>query len=305
MSEDIESAKMKADTGTESFGHNKFLRAVSGKFDPNGYKSSLIVMIALVLVVFWAMKISTKKEKSQKTGKELAAPTYSRDESFLSPKLLTERDLTNVIRRPKSESSALGKIKIVSLRRVSEIPVGSEATAVLESGATDGIIKAKLTAPLMVDGEPLLPEHAVLFGKGKSTDERLMVEFQKVILPSGESFQIRAQAFDSTDKILGLKGSVVGTRTKKMAAAMGFGLLGGLADGLQDTSGSSIFSMNQRKSVRDAALSGASKAALDQSQAYIEEMKKSPNIIEVKSGTEFVVIIDEPKNKKEESYESK
>ncbi len=69
-----------------------------------------------------------------------------------------------------------------------------------------------------------------------------------------------------------------------------------MADGLRETSGSSFF-VTQKPSVKDAALGGASKAALDQSAAYLEEMKKSPNIIEVKSGSEFLIIIDEPKPK--------
>ena len=63
--------------------------------------------------------------------------------------------------------------------------------------------------------------------------------------------------------------------------------------------------MVRRPTARDAALAGASKAALDQSQAYLEEMKKSPNIIEVKAGTEISVMTDEPKQKREGSYDEK
>ena len=77
---------------------------------------------------------------------------------------------------------------------------------------------------------------------------------------------------------------------------MGFGLLGGMADGLQDTSGS-MFAYERKRSLKDAALSGTSKAALDQSQSYMDEMKNAPNIIEVKRGTEFYLLFDEPKKK--------
>ena len=152
-----------------------------------------------------------------------------------------------------------------------------------------------------MDGEPLIPENSVLFGRGKSGEERLYVEFNKVIFPTGESYSILAQGFDVADKILGLKGAIVSVKAKKMGMAMGLGFIGGMADGLRETSGSSFFT-NQKPTLKDAALSGASKAALDQSAAYLEEMKKSPNIIEVKVGTEFVIIIDEPK-KKENKYE--
>ena len=81
-----------------------------------------------------------------------------------------------------------------------------------------------------------------------------------------------------------------------MMMAMGLGFLGGMADGMRENTSGSYFS-SRKPTTRDAALSGASKAALDQSEAYLEEMKKSPNIIQVKSGTEFYFIIDDEKRK--------
>ena len=300
MSEDIKpKVEIRADKVTESLGNNAYHVATEGTPNARGKRISMVVMIALVAMIFAGMFFS-KPKRNGPSGKGLPAPGISRDDSGINPKLLTEKDLTNIIRRPKVDGSLLGKIKVFSLRSISELPIGSEMKAVLESGATDGIVKARLTAPLIVDGEPLLPEKTVLFGKGKSGEERLYIEFSKVIFPSGESYPIRAEAFDISDKIQGLKGALVGTRTKKMGGAVAFGFFGGMADSMQETSGS--YFMAKRPSTRDAALAGASKAALDQSQAYMEEMKKSPNIIEVKSGTAIVVITNEPKPKKG-SYE--
>jgi hypothetical protein len=287
--------EVKADQGTESIGKNAYIAARDGQFKGRGLQSSVFLAMLLVGVLFAAVRLTIKNDRQDKSGRPMGAPGLTRDDLGVSPKLLTEKDLINVIRRPKVDRTFLGKIKVVSLRSISELPIGSEMKAVLESGASDGIVKARLTAPLLVDGEPVLPERTVLFGKGKSGEERLLVEFTKVIFPTGESFPIRSQAFDISDRILGLKGAVVGTRTKKMAGALAFGLVGGMASGLQNTSGS--YFMMQQPSVRDAALAGAGKAALDQSQVYIDEMKRSPNIIEVKAGTEIVVLTDEPKPK--------
>lgn len=296
--------EIKADQGAESFGNDAYNAAIEGDFDSKGFRSSALVMFGTMVMIFSIMLFSKRSDRSEQSGKGLSAPGVSLADNSINPKLLTERDLTNLIRRPPVATSALGKIRVVSLRSISELPIGSEMKAVLESGATDGIVKARLTAPLLVDGEPLLPERAVLFGKGKSGEERLYVEFSKVIFPSGESFSIRAQAFDVSDKIQGLKGALVGTRTKKMAGAITFGFLGGMAGGMQTNTSGSYFA-NQKPSTRDAALAGASKAALDQSQAYIDEMKNSPNIIEVKAGSAIIVITDEPKSRKEESYGEK
>jgi hypothetical protein len=300
MSEDTRpEAEMSADQGTESIGKSAYLAARDGQFNGRGLRSSVLFAMILVAIVFLAVRLTQKNQRNEKSGQPLPAPGVSREDSGISTKLLTEKDLTNVIKRPRVESSLLGKIKVVSLNSISELPIGSELQAILESGATDGIVKARMIQPLIVDGEPLLPDRTVLFGKGKSGEERLFVEFTKVIFPTGESFPIRAQAFDIADKILGLKGAFVGTRTKKMAGAMAFGFLGGMASGLQNTSGS--YFVMQPPTMRDAALAGAGRAALDQSQAYIDEMKRSPNIIEVQSGTKIIAITDEPKTK--EQYE--
>ena len=298
---DKEQVEVKADIASESIGKDKFIRASEGKFDSQDFRSSVLVATSLVLIVFLLMMFTSKKEQIPHERKSLPGPEGAREQMDLGVKIMTQKDLTNLIPKPKMVSSDLGHIRVVSLRSISEVPTGSEMQAVLSSGATDGIVKARLTAPLIVDGEPIIPENSILFGNGKSGEERLLVEFRKVIFPSGESFAIRAQAFDPSDKILGLKGAVVGTRAKKMAGAMAFGFLGGMADGMQTTSGSSMF-MQQRPSVRDGALAGASKAALDQSQTYMEELKRSPNIIEVKAGTDFLVIVDEPNKKESEKY---
>ncbi len=293
MADENKTVEVKADTGTASIGVSSYFDS-KGNFDKRHFKVTTFVTMALILSVF-VTGLFNKRKITGQNSKELPAPNFSREVPITPPQILNNLNSVNVIGR-RTVGSVRDKIKVLSLRGLSEIPIGSEAKAVLVSGGTDGMIKAKLIQALVVDGEPIVPENSILFGKGKSGDERLYVEFTKVIFPTGESYSILAQAFDQSDKIQGLKGSVVVSRSKKMGMAMGLGLMGGMADGLRDTSGSSFF-IAQKPSVKDAALGGASKAALDQSAAYLEEMKKSPNIIEVKSGSEFLIIIDEPKKK--------
>ena len=294
--------EIKSDQAAQSIGKKAYLLQDGHS---KGWRESVTIAIALTALIFVILYITAKKDEGP-TGKAVPTPTVSRDDPQINPKLLTERDLVNVLQRSKVTSSALGRIKVVNLRSSAEIPIGSDVMAVLESGATDGIVKAKLQVPLLVDGEPVLPEQTVVFGKGKSSEERLFVQFNKAILPTGESYPIRAQAFDFSDRILGLKGAIVGAKTKKMMMAMGFGFLGGMANGLQQDTSGSLFYQPRKPSVSDAALAGASKAALDQSQAYIDEMKQSPNIIQVKVRTQFILIFDDAHPQKEEGiYEPK
>lgn len=293
MTDETKTVEVKADTGTASIGVSSYFEN-EGNFGKRHFKVTSFITIALILSVF-VTGLFNKRKILGKNSKEMPAPNFSREVPITAPQILNNVNSVNVIGR-RGNGSSQGKIKVLTLRGLSEIPIGSEAKAILVSGGTDGMIKARLTQPLIADGEPIVPENSILFGKGKSGDERLYVEFSKVIFPTGDSYSILAQAFDQSDKIQGLKGSVVGSRSKKMGMAMGLGLLGGMADGLRETSGSSFF-IAQKPSMRDAALGGASRAALDQSATYLEEMKKSPNIIEVKSGSEFFIIIDEPKKK--------
>ncbi len=295
MNEDVPSVEIRADAETSSLGRNAYIAAANGDFGRHGKRASLVGTLAIVSVIACAMFFSRKPPQKSENEKGLATPSFEHQDPSINPKLMTEKDLTNLIPRPKVMASLFGKIRVVSLRSIGQLPIGSEMKAILTSGATDGIVKAVLTSPLLVDGEPVLPERTVFFGKGKSGDARLFVEFTKVIFPTGESFPIRAQALDLSDQILGLKGAIVGAKTKKMAGAVAFGLVGGMAAGLQDTSGS--FFNSRRPTLRDGALAGASKASLDQSQIYLDEMKKSPNVIEVKSGTNIIIMTDEPKAK--------
>ncbi len=201
--------------------------------------------MALILGVFTYF-FSSQKEIADTRGSVVATPGITQESANIQVPIMTSQDLINRLPQPKVGQGVVGRIKIFNLRQLTDIPVGSEAKVVLESGASNGIVKGRLVTPLLVDGEPVLPEGTTIFGKGKSSEERLYVEFQKAIFPSGESFAIRGQAFDVADKILGLKGSLVGTRTKKMGMAIGFGLLGGMADGMQETSGSSIWGVQQK-----------------------------------------------------------
>ena len=296
MAEDTKNVGIKSDTGTKSIGLSTYFENDKNN-DKKHFKIMAYITVALIVSIFLTGLFGKRKIVGQ-NSKELQPPSFNREVPLTAPRILNQSDQMNMNQK-KYAAADKKQIQILTLRGMTEIPVGSEVKAVLVSGGTDGIVKAKLTQSLIVDGEPLIPENSIIFGKGKSGEERLYVEFNKVILPTGESFKFTAQSFDLSDKIQGLKGAVVGTRAKKMGMAVGLGFIGGMADGMRETSGS-IF-MSQKPTMKDAALSGASKAALVQSEAYLEEMKKSPNIIEVKAGTEFMIIVDEAKKK--EAYE--
>lgn len=183
------------------------------------------------------------------------------------------------------------KISVVSFVSASSIPPGAETQAILLSGATNGMIKAKLIEPLKVDGVSLLDAGTLLIGEGQSSEERLFIRFNKAVFKNGKFIRISAQGYDVSDKILGLKGSRVGDYTMKLAASSGLYFLSGLASGMR-TEENLIPGQTKRPELRDAALSGISTAAGEQAKQYLEQMKNKAPVIEVKSGSTFIVTFD-------------
>ena len=192
--------------------------------------------------------------------------------------------------RTVSENFRASPIQILSFME-STIPAGTEGRAVLITGATNGLIKARLTESVRVDGISALDSGALLLGQGRSTEERLFVDFKKAVLKDGKTIPISAQAFDVGDSILGLKGSRVGDMSLKLAATAGLNFISGMALGLEtpnyDQAGKPI-----RPSAGSAAMSGISQAAGEQAKSFLEETKNRQPVIEVKAGTSLIVTFD-------------
>ena len=182
-------------------------------------------------------------------------------------------------------------IQVLNFANAKEIPPGAEGKAVLLTGATNGLIKARLTEPVKVDGVSLLDAGVLLIGQGRSTEERLYVDFRKAVFRDGKSVSISAQAYDASDTIVGLKGSRVGDATLKLAASSGLNFLSGMAVGLEAPAYNQ-YGMPVKPSVGSAALNGVSTAASEQAKTYMEQIKNRPPIIEVPAGTVFTVTFD-------------
>lgn len=196
-----------------------------------------------------------------------------------------------VYERPAWTKVKAAPIEVISFIGTTEIPPGAEAKAELLTGATNGLIKARLIEPLKVDGVSLLDAGVLLLGQGRSSEERLFVDFKKAVFKGGKFIAISAQAYDASDSILGLKGSRVGDASLKLAASSGLHFLSGMATGMQAPSYDSA-GRPMRPSVGDAALNGVGQAAGEQAKSYMESIKNRPPLIEVKSGTVFSVTFD-------------
>lgn len=253
--------------------------------------------LALLLIFLTVSTVITscKEETLAKFDLLLKMPDVQSSETNLSaPPIYDKRSESDFNKRKGSGTAKaipIEKIKILSLSKIDFVPTGYEVLCKLVSGATNGPVKAKLLENLSVDGEVIFEKGSVLYGIGKSTEERLFVTFKKIITSEGKEIKIKAQAFDQSDKIIGLKGSKISNRAWKVAGAAGLSFIAGYAEGLKNPD-IPVLGNSKAPSPREAGLSGVANAAMEQSKEIMESMKNAPVIIEVPEKTKITVIFE-------------
>ncbi len=292
--EDANSLKMTTETALDGpFGKRIYDEVVSQKIKNVTKLKFWVVFLPLcALLIISEVRESVRVKKNTANTIEFEKVKNEiriEGDKYIIPPLVLHFQRT--YERPAWTRVKSTPIQVLSFTNATAIPPGAEAKAVLLTGATNGLIKARLTEPLKVDGVSLLEAGVLLIGQGRSTEERLYVDFKKAVYKDGKTVAISAQAYDASDTILGLKGSRVGDATLKLAASSGLYFLSGMATGLQGPS----FDANgrpRRLSTGEAALNGVSQASSEQAKSYMESIKNRPPLIEVKSGTTFVVTFD-------------
>ncbi len=180
-------------------------------------------------------------------------------------------------------------LEVIRRNTALQIPPGSIGKARLVSGGSNGIVKASLIETLSLNGEVLVESGSVLVGNGSSTDDRLLIDFGKMVLKDGSVQTVRAQACDVSDQMVGIKGSQVSKYGTQLAAGIGLNFAGGLAAGLQETTVQNGIA-TRKTDLRNAALNGAATASVEQSKEILEKWKQQKSVIQVKSGTEICLI---------------
>lgn len=182
-------------------------------------------------------------------------------------------------------------LQVVSRPRSGQIPPGTVVRAKLLTGASNGIVKAALIESLSLNGDGIADSGTVLVGNGNSTEDRLLVDFNKLVFRDGTVQNIKAQACDNEDQTVGIRGSKVGKYASMLTAGIALNFAGGLAEGLQESQVQNGVVI-KKNDLKNAALNGAAKASIDQSKEIVEKWKQQKTVIQVKGGTEICVIFD-------------
>lgn len=181
--------------------------------------------------------------------------------------------------------------QVIGRPNLGKIPPGLMVKAKFTTGASNGPLKAVLIEPLSINGEDIAPEGTILVGNGSSGEDRLTVQFTKLVFQDGKFQNIQAQACDLSDQTAGVKGKKVSKYAMLVATGAGLNFLGGLAEGLQETQVQNGMPV-KKSDLKNAALNGASKAALTQSQEVLTDLKNKKSVIQVDSGAEFYVLFE-------------
>lgn len=183
--------------------------------------------------------------------------------------------------------------KVISRPKdLSKIPPGSLFHARLLTGASNGIVRAEVTLPLVVKGESFIETGAVVVGSGNSTEERLFINFNQVVFRDGSVGEISGQACDLSDKIVGLKGNKLGNHALNLAGSIGLGFVGGFSEGLLETEGQQGVVI-RKPTIKNALLNATAKTALERSQNLMSDLKNRAPVIEIPEGLEICIIVAE------------
>lgn len=181
--------------------------------------------------------------------------------------------------------------QVIGRPNLGKIPPGTMIKAKFITGASNGPLKAILAEALAVNGEDIAPAGTTLVGSGNSGEDRLNVQFTKLVFKDGKSQSIQAQGCDLSDQTVGVKGKKMSKYAVLLATSAGLNFLGGVAEGLQESQVQNGVA-TRKSDLKNAALNGASKAALDQSQEVLSDLKNKKSVIQVDSGKEFYVLFE-------------
>lgn len=200
-----------------------------------------------------------------------------------------------LVKKPKvfmrSGGTKLPGPSVILRPGANEILPGTVVKARLQTSATDGPVKAILIEDVLVNGEVRIPSGSVLIGFGQSLDSRVAIQFSKAIVQDNDVLKIGAVALDFEDQLVGLQASKLGAEAIHLGASIGLNFVGGMAEGLKDRTGVNGASVDQA-TMKNALLSGASKASLEEAKSLMESTKNKKMSLMVESGSPIFVFFN-------------
>ena len=143
----------------------------------------------------------------------------------------------------------------------------------------------------------IIPRESVLFGSASPRGDKIFFAFERVVFPSGDEYPISAHALDSEDFSAGVTAERHGNLGKKLAAAMGFSMLGTMGEVMaeKEALGGEFGRITVKSTLKDAALSGVSEVSNAEAQRRLEKMdsEAQAEYLTLPSGSVFLITLTE------------
>lgn len=122
--------------------------------------------------------------------------------------------------------------------------------------------------------------------------DKVFINFHRLDATNGETRKIMAQALDSRDYTLGVRGEVHSDNTVKVASQIGLSLFAGMADVLTEKE-SMGFSQTAKPTMKNGLLQGMSRAAQDQVGQTSSEIQSMKDYVVLSEGKEMIIQLSE------------
>lgn len=291
MTDSVKVEAVKDNLLRNQWGKNPFLFRDGKKLSIDRKKLLYALIGAFVLLAIVQLLFGKETSLAPKANPiELSSTQLSGRQIKLSPaELDAERVPSKQDPKTRLVRTFSGPQVVARPRNLKAIPAGTMGEAVLVTGASNGLVHAELLSGISAGGTTELEPGVLLVGKANSTAERLMVQFSQAVFSDGTMGDINAHACDAEDRIVGLKGSNVAIKALNIAGSIGLGLIGGLAEGLQETHGQQG-AVVKDPTIKNALLNATSRTALEQSGNLMSDLQGRKPLIEVPAGKKICVI---------------
>lgn len=180
------------------------------------------------------------------------------------------------------------------------LPMGTnligKTLTTIDTRFSDQLVKVLLPYGGRAKSGGELPKNSILFGQisynGKG--EKVSIKFSKGIFPSGEEFQVEAQALNPGDYSPGVAGHFHGNADMRIASTLGLTMVAGMSDVLtekESIGGSALQSgaVTPKSNMKNAMYHGFSQVAQSEANRQAEAIGGEEEYVSVSAGTDLIV----------------
>lgn len=140
------------------------------------------------------------------------------------------------------------------------------------------------------DGE--FPSGTVFFGSASysGSGDKVFVKFDQGVLPSGEEFNIHAQALSSDDFSAGIKGEHHGNFGGRTAAILGLSMVSGVSEVLVEKEAlGQGFNVTPKASVKNGLYNGVARIADMEINRQAQKVGQKPDYVTIEAGKVIII----------------